>query len=81
VSIITSISMDHQEVLGDSLAQIAWEKVSVSEGNMMDTKAALLSGLSLVSLVSLCSFSFVVFLSGWDHKIWSLHRDYGLASC
>jgi hypothetical protein len=28
VSIITSISKDHQEVLGDTLAQIAWEKVS-----------------------------------------------------
>ena len=27
VSIITSISKDHQEVLGDTLAQIAWEKV------------------------------------------------------
>jgi dihydrofolate synthase/folylpolyglutamate synthase len=27
VSIITSISKDHQEVLGDTLPQIAWEKV------------------------------------------------------
>jgi folylpolyglutamate synthase/dihydropteroate synthase len=30
VSIITSISKDHQEVLGDTLAQIAWEKVARS---------------------------------------------------
>lgn len=29
VSIITSISKDHQEVLGDTLAQIAWEKAGI----------------------------------------------------
>jgi len=41
VSIITSISMDHQEVLGDSLAQIAWEKAGIIK-----------SGVSTVTMAS-----------------------------